>query len=214
MENNKAILRSLSTGAPIQNAQVARVVEVREQNVEKIMPSGGKATEGTALNVENLKARSEKYVTFDITNNDAVNDFYILIGTPVGNGNKSKFGISQSLAFDSADVSDDFGANCPKIQGFNELVSRHTAVLSKITVFTSDATQKLEGITPVDLELDLNDRQQTKRLPATNTEENYVRWEGVMPASSKSGFLYKIVKGKSVQIELVIMAEAEIELFE
>lgn len=60
-------------------------------------------------------------------------------------GDYSKFGINPA-AQDSAQVSDDFGPNCQRLNGFNDFLKDYPLVLSRIEIIASSNLQAIQSL--------------------------------------------------------------------
>lgn len=203
-------LAKLSAGIPQGLCEaVPTVITVRNDNCTDVNAA---PTVGSPIDLNNLSSGGREVVTLVITNNTPTAQTVIL-GTELGiAGNFSRYGRTPS-ACDSPGVVDQNGANIQKTQGVAALWSNHSALSQRIDVFTANAAQRAVPLNRIQFDANGDSMNRTGRIPSSNTEDNFVRYSGLIAFSDRIGASYSVLTLQTVTIEIEIFANASIENF-
>lgn len=207
----------LSRGVCPVGAETTQTVLVREVPLNKENQACPVATDGSPIDTSLLVGASTKIVSFSPRNSEATTQ-NLIFGTEAGfEGTNTRFDLPASAV--DANVADEFGNHVQKVQGFNALICNHSAIISKIEVFTQDEAQRNQRWTRVTLDLDANNCDIKGRIPVTDTQINAVTINGVFPLTDRDGLQYPLLAAvlgvpREVEIQFTVLSEALIELFQ
>lgn len=206
----------ISAGTCPVGAETTQTVLVREIPLNKDNAPCPTPTVSNPIDMSLLTGAVTKTVSFTLRNNEATTQ-NIVFGTEAAReGANVNFGLAASAV--DANVADQFGNHLPKVQGYSSLVNNHSAIISKIEVFCSNASQRAQKFTRVKLDLDANLCDTKGRIPVSDTQVNAVIINGIFPQTDRDGIQYPLLPfatiAEDVEVQFTILSEALVENFQ
>lgn len=213
---NFVSVKGLSQGTCEVGTSTEKTVLVREVPLNTNPLTCPPATDGNAIDLSLLDNAVTKTVSFS-PRNDTDDTQNLIFGTEAGfEGSYTRYGLTPSAV--DANVSDEFGNHVQKVQGFNALVCNHSAIITKIEVFSENEAQRAQRFTKVTLDLNADLCTVKGRIPVSDTQVNAVIINGVQRFTDRNGLSYPLlgrIAGvpREQEIQFTILAEATVELF-
>lgn len=173
------------------------------------------ATQASPIDTSLLSGAASRTVSWTISNNEVAVRSVIFGSEAAREGAFINFGLAASAV--DANVADQFGNHLPKVQGYSSLVCNHSAIISKIEVFTDNASQRAQRWTRVKLDLDANRCTTAGRIPQSDTQLNNVEINGIFVQTDRDGLSYPVLPFATVgavEVQFTILSEALVEAFQ
>lgn len=152
-KNPDEVAREMASSADRVNSGIATTANGMQVGFIQIDPSIGH--------------QKNKWIQWDLTNASGANAYQVRIGSLMGEaGAYARFGLPATGASDTANVSDQVGANVVGLQGFSKITQVRPILVTEIQVTTTDAAQlnkewtyrelQLDGTSPVDKKINVS----------------------------------------------------------
>ncbi|MFA5408079.1 MAG: hypothetical protein WC343_04830 [Bacilli bacterium] len=169
-------------------------------------------TQGPSVLInQRLMQNGNPFPQFSIVN-AAGADKIIYFGSPLGiNGMYNRYNKATS-AVDSAGMSDQFGANCLAVIGFNNLVNANPVIIMQVQMISSSATQIAQQWKYGDIDYDANIVEKpinvTQAFTRYDQDKTILKFGGVFAIGPQNYLAITSKAGVSMDIILTIAAHS------
>lgn len=212
-EEQIKFLKGLSNGTATAPSSPVQEMAIVNPNDGKACPTP-KPTVSNPIDTQKLRQAKSETVSFELTNNDAVNAHYVYIGVGTINGFiaaanpeminhvASKYGLPASNPLytdefgvtspairdewspDAGEVTDPKQISALKMANFNEMAKTHTFLLENVRIFNASDAQMVNNIETVLIDGDGNVRRERASNVMRNKDLNYITLSGCAQPAS------------------------------